>query len=819
MDKNCLNKLEYNKILELLKNQCTTYLGKELALDLLPSNKTSRVSKLLSETDEASKLILRKGNLPLTDFENIDIYLKNLASSYSLTSRGLLDIGRILKISSELKKYFYSDENFDLSEFSNIDIYFSNLYANEKIQKEIFDSIIDENTIADSASKVLSSLRGNRKKLESEIKESLNSMIHSSRYSKYIMEPIVTIRNDRYVIPVKEEFRGNIKGFIHDVSASGSTVFIEPMNVFEANNKISNIKIEEAIEIEKILARLSSLLFPICDQLDRSKELIGLIDFIFAKAKLAKAMSASLPIINDKKYINLVKARHPLIDSDNVVPIDLSIGKDYTSLIITGPNTGGKTVALKTVGLLTLMACSGLHIPASSNSSIYVFDNVFADIGDEQSIQESLSTFSSHMINTINILNNITSNSLVLLDELGSGTDPVEGASLATAILEYLNNSGCLTIATTHYQEIKNYALVTDGFENASSEFDIENLKPTYKLLIGIPGKSNAFAISSKLGLSKDILNKATSLLKEDNINIEELLKNIYDDKLKIEKDKEEIEKNLSQVETLRKSLEKQNIEKNNKEKEIIEKAKLQAQEIILSAKEEANHTIKEIEDISNKWNALNDIDINNLSDSQIADIVKNIKNNSISRANQMRSKLNTSLSNIYTKSSKSVDSLNINKDSLRVGMNVRLNTISDIATITSIPAKGNQIQVQVGSVKMNVKVNNIIEIITDSSNAVNKKGNIKSNILSSHSSKSKTVSTEINVIGQNVDEACFVIDKYLDDAVLSKLQTVRIVHGKGTGKLREGIHSFLKKHPHVKGFRLGTFGEGEMGVTIVELK
>ena len=819
MNENCLDKLEYHKILELLAKQSVTYLGGDLCLKLKPVFKSERVLKLLQETDEASNLIARKGNLPLIPISNIDICIKNLESSYSLNAKGLLDIGKVLKLSRELKDYFYKDENIDLSIYPNLDAYFSSLYNNKKIEDELLSSILDEDNISDNASPILSSLRRNRRKLESQIKESLNNMIHSSTYSKYIMEPIVTIRNDRYVIPVKEEFRGSIKGFIHDVSSSGSTVFIEPMAVFETNNKIANLKMEETIEIEKILQNLSSMLFPICDELKRNIQLIGILDFIFAKAKFAKLLDANMPNINNKKYIDLIKARHPLIDKKIVVPIDIEIGKDFTSLIITGPNTGGKTVALKTVGLLTLMACSGLHIPASSNSSIYVFDNVFADIGDEQSIQESLSTFSSHMINTINILNNITSNSLVLLDELGSGTDPVEGASLATAILEHLNNSGCLTIATTHYQEIKNYALVTDGFENASSEFDIENLKPTYKLLVGIPGKSNAFAISSKLGLSKDILNKAACLLKEDSINIEELLKNIYDDKLKIEKNKEEIEKNLSQVETLRQSLEKQNIEKNNKENEIIEQAKLQAQEIILSAKEEANYTIKEIEDISNKWNALNDIDINNLSDSQIADIVKNIKNNSISKANQMRSKLNTSLSNIYTKSSKSVDSLNINKDSLRVGMNVRLNTISDIAIITSIPAKGNQIQVQVGSVKMNVKINNIIEIFTDSSNVVNKKGNIKSNILSSNSSKAKTVSTEINVIGQNVDEACFVIDKYLDDAILSKLQTVRIVHGKGTGKLREGIHSFLKKHPHVKGFRLGTFGEGEMGVTIVELK
>lgn len=811
MNKNYLDKLEYNKILDLLSKNSITYIGKDLCLNLLPSFKEAKVTKLLQETLEACNLICRKGNLPISEINNIDISIKNLESSYSLNAKSLLDIAKVLKISRELKEYFYKDEDFDLSLFPILDGYFSSLYTNLKIEENILTSILDEDNISDTASSTLSSLRRNRRKLESEIKEQLNNMIHSSTYSKYIMESLVTIRNDRYVIPVKEEFRGNVKGFVHDVSSSGSTLFIEPIAVFELNNKISNLKIEEAIEIDKILERLSSLLFPITNELKQNVSLIGILDFIFAKAKLAKQMNATCPIINNKKIINLQKARHPLIAQDKVVPIDIEIGSAYNSLIITGPNTGGKTVALKTVGLLTLMACSGLHIPANENSSIYVFDNVFADIGDEQSIQESLSTFSAHMLNTIDILNNITSNSLVLLDELGSGTDPVEGASLATAILEYLNNSKCLTIATTHYQEIKNYALVTDGFENASSEFDIENLRPTYKLLIGIPGKSNAFAISRKLGLSEDILNNAKKFLKQDSINIEELLKNIYDDKVEIERQKEETSKNLAQVELLRKSLEKENISKKDKELETLNKAKLEAQNILLSAKDDANYTIKELERILNKWKALDELDIENLSDSEIANIVRDLKKASIGNANAYRNKLNSSLNSIYSNNQEESSS-KINKSDLSVGMNIRLKTISDIATITSLSGKSNQLQVQVGSVKMNANINDIISI----ENNVN-----KTHSTSSYSSiaKSRTVNTEINVIGQNVDEACFVIDKYLDDCALAKLKTVRIVHGKGTGKLREGIHSFLRKHPHVKSFRLGTFGEGEMGVTVVELK
>lgn len=816
-------KLEYNKILELLEKQASTYIGKNLCKELLPSFKVTKVQKLLDETSEAVTLIYRKGNLPIGEIPKIELSIKILESSNSLNAKNLLDVARILKLSRELKEYFYLDEEFDLSKFPILDTYFSSLYNNKKVEDSILSSILDEDNIADDASPALSSLRRNRRKFENEIKDTLNNMIHSSTYSKYIMEAIVTIRNDRYVIPVKEEFRGNVKGFIHDVSSSGSTIFVEPMSVFELNNKISNLKIEESIEIEKILEKLSALLFPITNELDNNIRLIGMLDFIFAKAKLSISMNANLPNINEDKFIYLEKARHPLIDKNVVVPIDIEIGKKYNSLIITGPNTGGKTVSLKTTGLLTLMACSGLHIPASENSSIYVFDNIFADIGDEQSIQESLSTFSAHMLNTTNIINKVTSNSLVLLDELGSGTDPIEGASLATAILEYLNKTGCLTIATTHYHEIKEYALVTEGFENASSEFDIENLKPTYKLLIGIPGKSNAFAISSKLGLPQEILDNAKTFLKEDNINIEELLKNIYDDKLEIEKQKEETSKNLNQVEYLRKKLENELNLKKDIDFKAIEKAKQEAQNIILSAKEEANSSIKDIEEIAEKWKVLDEYNIDTLSDSELGGIIRELRNTSMKKVNNSRNELNTSLNKLYksnldnTKGSGNSSFPQFNKEMLKTGMRVRLNNFNDIATITSLSGKKDKIQVQIGSAKMNVNISDIIEIVSE--NKANKVLNSSISKRNNSSFKSKTVSTEINVIGQNVEEACFVIDKYLDDCELSKLQTVRIVHGKGTGKLREGIHSFLRKNPHVKSFRLGTFGEGEMGVTVVELK
>jgi DNA mismatch repair protein MutS2 len=602
------------------------------------------------------------------------------------------------------------------------------------------------------------------------------------------MEPIVTIRNNRYVIPVKEEYRSYIKGFIHDTSSSGSTLYIEPTSIFELNNKINHIKIEEDIEIERILQILSSSLYEYVDQLKNNLALIASIDLIFAKANLGIDSFGIIPVLNNNKYIDLYKAKHPLIDKDKVVPIDISLGKSYVSLLITGPNTGGKTVALKTVGLLLLMAYSGIPIPCSESSSISVFSHIFADIGDEQSIQESLSTFSAHIKNIVEITNITDNNSLVLLDELGSGTDPLEGAALAISILSYLKDIGSIVCCTTHYQELKEYALITDGFENASFEFDIENLKPTYKLLVGIPGKSNAFAISKRLGLNEQILNVANSHLKDDKIPIEELLKSIYDNKLEIEKQKEETEKNLRQVELLRKSLEQKQDDVLEKRAQLLEDAKLEARDILLSAKEEATEIIHEL---------------NSSSD--------------IKQANNLRNKLNDKLKAInsiyYTEQNNSFEALA--ESDVKDGLNVYIASLGSNGYIVGNKInKSNEIQVQVGNMKMNIKLSDLRKSLTNSVK-VKESGKVTTN----KESKAKTVSPEINVIGQNVDEAIYVIDKYLDNCASANISPVRIVHGKGTGKLREGIHSFLKKNPHVKSFRIGTFGEGEMGVTVVEIK
>ena len=759
MNEKYLKTLEYDKIVEKLSTYCKTYIGKQKVSALLPLFNNTDVVNQLAFTNEAVSLIYRKGSVPISDIPDITLSIKNLESDGVLSTISLLNIARFLKISREVKEYFFSADDIELSMYTKIYDLFDLLYTNKSIEDKIFSIILDETTIDDNASPKLSAIRKECRRLEQDIRDKLNNFIHSSTYSKYIMEPIVTIRSDRYVIPIKEEYRTQVKGFIHDVSSSGSTVFVEPISVFELNNELANLKVDEDIEIEKILANLSASLYDYTNNFLNNISILGDLDLIFAKASYSKDIDGILPNINENKYINLISARHPLIDKKIVVPIDISIGKDYSSLVITGPNTGGKTVSLKTTGLLLLMAYSGIFIPAKEGSTIYVFDNIFVDIGDEQSIQENLSTFSAHISNVVEITNNVTSHSLVLLDELGSGTDPIEGANLAISILKFLFDANATTISTTHYHELKNYCLVTEGFQNASCEFDVENLKPTYKLLIGIPGKSNAFAISKRLGLNQKILEMANSLMKDDEINIEELMKSIYDSKVEIEKEKEKIEQNSNQIETLRKSLENEKNTQEEKKNKILEDARTEAKQILLSAKEKANAVIK---------------DLNNLH------------KNDLTTANNLRNELNNDLKE---------DS----KDTTYTGSN--LEALRELKNKFSLKNSSIENKNVYGS--SNTKTNH------HSSVTFNKGNNFKS----------QNISSEINVIGMSVDEATFVIDKYIDDCAIAKLSPVRIVHGKGTGKLREGIHKYLKTNPHVKSFRLGTFGEGEMGVTVVELK
>ena len=780
-----IEKLEFNKILEILSNFCVTYLGKEIAKNLKVSNDINIVKLTLKETEEAVNLIYKNSTPPLLAIADIGKYLKILESGMLLTNMPLLQLAQIFKTAQELKMYF-NKEYINTDEFPILSSIFSNLYNNLDVQNKIFSSIIDEETIDDKASVQLQKIRKKEKNVEQDIRNKLNNMLHSSQFSKYLQENIITIRNDRFVIPIKEEYRSQVKGFIHDVSNAGSTIFIEPISIFELNNELSQLKKEEEIEIEKILQELTNLFIPYIEELKTDVETIGKLDFIFAKAKYSKDINGITPIINKEKIIELKNARHPLIDKEKVVPISIELGKDYKTLLITGPNTGGKTVTLKTVGLLTCMACSGLNIPASENSSIYVFDKIFADIGDEQSIADSLSTFSSHMVNIVDIVNNANSKSLILVDELGSGTDPLEGANLAIAILDYFKSKEALTIATTHYQELKKYALTTKEFENGAVEFDVETLSPTYKLLIGIPGKSNAFAISKKLGLDEKIIEKANSLMSKKDTDFETLLKNIYDNKSKLEEEKIQIEKELQKVTELRKELEKQNNIKKAQEKEIINNAKIKARNILLEAKEEATEIIKELSNTSNNKEL-------EKSRNKLNEKIKNIK--------LIKSSDEAHLSNTEN---------TIDVKDITPNMKVYVTNLNKEGIVLSHVSKNNEVQVQIGSMKMSINIRNLQKIKENSKTETN---------AYSHVPKARNVKTEINVIGMTVEEANFVIDKFLDDSVLANLETVRIVHGKGTGKLRKGIHEFLKTNPHVKSFRLGNFGEGEMGVTVVTLR
>ncbi len=791
MIKNSFKKLEYYIILDNLSTYASTYLGKKLCLETIPSFSYTEVKQLQERINEAYSFIIKYDTPPLSEIPDIFSILKKLDIKYTLTIKEILDINYILILSENLRKYFFINDNIVSSEFSYLNTLFSNIYTNTSLSKEISSTFIDENTVNDSASNKLFELRKKARKLENDVKDKLNCILHSSSYKKYIQEPVITIRNDRYVIPVKSEFRASIKGFIHDTSSSGSTIFIEPISTFEINNQINNIKFEEKIEIEKILIEFSNKLSMLTLQIENTVNTIGNIDYIFAKAKYSKKFNGIPPILNDKKEIYLLDARHPLIDKNKIVPINIELGNNFKTLIITGPNTGGKTVTLKTVGLILLMAYSGLYIPAKENSSIPVFDMIYADIGDEQSIQESLSTFSAHITKIVYIVKKATKNSLVLLDELGSGTDPEQGSALAISILDHFNKKLSLTIATTHYSELKEYALLTDGFENASVSFDMESLKPTYNLIIGVPGKSNAFEISKKLGLDSKIIEKAKSFINENTFNMEELINNIYNDKIIIEHEKKEIQKNSNQIDLLKKSLEHKKDEIEAKKEKILNDAKNQARIILQEAKEKSSLAIKEINNIKNFPN-----------ESQIKDL------------NNIRNDLNKSIKNIINYGSHNSSEINTQSYELYPNMKVYITNLNQNGTILSVSKRTNESHVQIGNSKLMVQNEYIIP-------KENQKEDINRSIKVNYSAKRsiKHATTEINLLGKNVEEAIFLVDKFLDDASIEHMQSVRIVHGKGTGALKKGIHKFLKTHPHVKSYRLGTFGEGEMGVTIVEIK
>ena len=786
--------LEFNKIKNILENYAVTYIGKEKIINLTPSTSILEIERLQSETTEATAYILKQHDIPLSPVSNISQIIKKIDIGGILNISELINISDILKVSRRLKNSFFNGAiNPETSPI--LFAYFDSLYTNLKIEDEINRCIKNDEELDDRASQELYKIRKEIKDSEVKIKEKLNNILHSS--SKYLQDAVVTFRNDRYVIPVKQEFRAEVPGLIHDSSATGNTIFIEPTAVFNLNNDIRELKIREEQEIERILGLLTQMVSPITESITYSLNQIGSIDFTFAKGKYSLSINAFSPIFNDttphSRYCNLKKARHPLIPSDKVVPIDIWFGKDFNSLIITGPNTGGKTVTLKTVGLLALMAQSGLHIPVNEGSQLPVFKNIYTDIGDEQSIEQSLSTFSAHMTTLVSILNAVTSEDLVLIDEIGSGTDPIEGAAIAMSILEHLHKEDCITIATTHYSELKTFAIQTLGIENASCEFDIETLRPTYKLLIVIPGKSNAFAISKKLGLKDEILIRANEFLSEENIKFEDVLSDMEHDRRKAQEERELSQKLLKEASQTKEKIEEEKSKLEKQKTEILTKAKQQARDLLLDAEEEAKDIIKELTHLKNSK-----------------------KENAGKQAEEKRLALKKSISEIQKDlvipSTSSAPK--IKPEEIINGMTIYIPSLDQEATVCKLPDKKGNIQVQSGIVKLNIHISQI-EPSKKSSNSSTSRVTVNSMI----KSKAKDITTEVKLLGMTVDEAIPTLEKYLDDAYLSGIGIVRVVHGKGTGALRKGVHDYLRKNPHVRTYRLGVYGEGDSGVTIVEMK
>ena len=800
MQEKVLKILEFNKIIYKLTAECMSSLGKELAENLFPSSNFDEILINQHETSQAVSMVISRGNPPFGGLKDIINSINKANKGAVLAPNELLEIADTLRASRNLKAYFgyiankpSIDSNLNYQhKFERLQPIFEGLYTNKRVEDKIYSCIINEEEIADTASPALQAIRRQIKDSEHKIKEKLNSFTHSSTYQKYLQENLVTIRDGRYVIPVKQEYRNEISGLIHDSSASGATLFIEPMVVVEANNAIKQLKIKEKFEIEKILSELSSMVSEIYAELEENIQLLAKLDFIFAKARLSLNMNAMEPQLNQNGNINIKKARHPLLDASIVVPIDVWCGDKFNTLVVTGPNTGGKTVTLKTIGLLTLMAQAGLHIPASDGSEVNVFHNVFADIGDEQSIEQNLSTFSSHMVNIVQILKNVDSNSLVLLDELGSGTDPVEGAAIAMSVLEYLHKRNARTIATTHYSELKSFAINTEGIENACCEFDIETLRPTYKILIGVPGKSNAFAISKKLGLSDEILEKAKGFVSKDNTRFEDTIAEIEKNKTTSQKQLKEIELTRGECQKLKEQLESEKEAIDKRKDKLIREAREEARSILQDAKVEADKTLAEIKNLAEEH-----------EESERNKKGENLKN-------KLRKKLKETEEALVEPLFKN----NAGNKNYKfwAGDTVYILSLKQEGTVLSEPDMNNNVLIQAGIIKLKIPTSQIRptkheKIMLD-----------KINISKVTSNKDRTVSMELDLRGQNLEEALQNTDQYLDNASLSGLNMITLIHGKGTGILRNGIHQFLKRHPHVKTFRLGKYGEGEHGVTVVEL-
>ena len=794
MNQKVLKTLEYHKIIEKLTEYAASEPGKRLCRELEPSSDFEEIVQAQAETADAVARVRQKGSVSFAGISDIGGSLKRLEIGSSLSIHELLAVSSLLTCAARAKNYGRRQES-ELPDDS-LDEMFRSLEPLTNVNNEITRCIISEEEVADDASPGLRHVRRQMKITGDRVHTQLNAILNSSR--TMLQDPVITMRDGRYCLPVKAEYKSSFQGMVHDQSATGSTLFIEPMAIIKLNNELRELEIREQKEIEMVLAALSMELVPYVETILINLKLLTKLDFIFARAALARHYNCSMPKFNKNGYIHIKDGRHPLLDPKKVVPINVYLGKDFDLLIVTGPNTGGKTVSLKTVGLFTLMGQSGLQIPAFDGSELAVFDEVFADIGDEQSIEQSLSTFSAHMTNIVRILEKADSHSLCLFDELGAGTDPTEGAALAIAVLSFLHNMKCRTMATTHYSELKVYALTTP-VENACCDFDVETLRPTYRLLIGIPGKSNAFAISQKLGLPDFIIQDAKSRLEEGDEAFEDLLASLEESRVTIEKEREEIASYKSEISRLKSRLEQKEERFDERKDKLIRNANEEAQRILREAKETADQTIRQINKLA-----------------QSSGVGKELE----AERTKLREKLDKVDKNLSLKNEKGPKKT-ISPKKLKIGDGVKVLTMNLNGTVSSLPNAKGDLYVQMGILRSLVNIKDL-ELLNEPAISgpgmdLMKKNNTGSGKIKM--SKSFSVSPEVNLIGMTVDEAIPVLDKYLDDAYLAHLPKVRVVHGRGTGALKAGVHKHLKKLKYVKEFRLGDFGEGDTGVTIVTFK
>ena len=794
MNQKVYHTLEYYKILDMLAGYASCEETRKRALALTPITDAAEIEHLQQTTSDALSRLYKGSGISFAGIHNVNASLKRLDIGGSLNTTELLHICSLLEVAKRAKAYDRSDRADDKTD--SLSPLFSQIEPLSPLLEEIKRCVIGEDEIADDASPALFKIRKSIRGMNDRIHAQLTNLMNNTTTRNYLQDAVITMRDGRYCLPVKAEAKTSVPGMVHDQSSSGSTLFIEPMAVVNLNNELRELFLKEQDEINVILADLSNRVAENANGIRQDYSVLAELDFIFAKAQFAKSYNGVAPIFNEEGRIHIRKGRHPLLDTKKVVPIDVRLGEDFRQLIVTGPNTGGKTVSLKTVGLLTLMGQSGLHIPAADRSELAIFHEIFADIGDEQSIEQSLSTFSSHMTNIVKILDQADDRSLCLFDELCAGTDPTEGAALAISILHKLHQYGATTMATTHYSELKVYALSTPGVENACCEFNVETLSPTYRLLIGIPGKSNAFAISSKLGLAANIIDDAKSRLSDKDVDFEDMLANLEASRITIEKEQLEIKKYKAEVENLKKKLTDKNEKLDARRDEILRKANEEAVQILKEAKDLADETIR---------------NFNKYGQGQ-APMSKMEKERS-----KVRDKMNKSEKNLSMKKKEMINHKVPKK--LRIGDSVKVLSMNLKGTVHTLPNAKGDLYVQMGILRSLVNINDLVLIDDESTSPIAKKYGGGSSSGKIKMSKSASVSTEINLIGMTVDEAIAHLDKYLDDAYIAHLPSVRIVHGKGTGALRSAVHAHLKRQKYVKSFRLGEAGEGDAGVTIAEFE